>query len=252
MVFWCISHPFEAPQPFPRYLRLDNVQNSGKCLALSCNVKNRMPQGKKKPFDSPHNYWYRRYTPPKFNSSPLKNGGWRTILSYCESNFQGRTVKVLGVYIRISHTWSSWHPSCWQVPRNASWHKAWDEEKRLIGVPPPWHVLRWWSSPRTYEELEVEALTYCLINFCLIPGVNVKDIYIYSNPKQSDKKYWLDHLWQGNYVAHNESRGRHFPAKDLPSAVGGRVVTILLLCLCQHGWRHGSLPSMVKRLSQKY
>ena len=63
---------------------------------------------------------------------------------------------------------------------------------------------------------------------------------------------WFDHFWQGNYVAHNESRGRHFPAKDLPSAVGGRVVTILLLCLCQHGWRHGSVPSMVKSLSHKY
>ena len=47
MVFWCISHSFEAPQPFPRYLRLDNVQNSDKCLAVSCNVKSRMPQGKK-------------------------------------------------------------------------------------------------------------------------------------------------------------------------------------------------------------
>ena len=44
----------------------------------------------------------------------------------------------------------------------------------------------------------------------------------------------------------------HLFAKDLPSAVAGRVVTVLLLCLCQHGWRHGSVPSMVNRLSHKY
>ena len=28
-------------------------------------------------------------TPPKFNSSPLKNGGWKTILSYWEGNLSG-------------------------------------------------------------------------------------------------------------------------------------------------------------------
>ena len=28
-------------------------------------------------------------TPPKFNSSPLKNCGWKTILSYWEDNFSG-------------------------------------------------------------------------------------------------------------------------------------------------------------------
>ena len=28
-------------------------------------------------------------TPPKFNSSPLKNGGWKTSLSYWEGNFSG-------------------------------------------------------------------------------------------------------------------------------------------------------------------
>ena len=34
-------------------------------------------------------------TPPKFNSSPLKNGAWKTILSYWVSvTFQGRTVKL--------------------------------------------------------------------------------------------------------------------------------------------------------------
>ena len=36
-------------------------------------------------------------TPPKFNSSPLKNGGWKTSLSYWVSvTFQGRTVKLRG------------------------------------------------------------------------------------------------------------------------------------------------------------
>ncbi len=34
-------------------------------------------------------------TPPKFNSSPLKNGGWKTILAYWVSvTFQGRAVKL--------------------------------------------------------------------------------------------------------------------------------------------------------------
>ena len=33
-------------------------------------------------------------TPPKFNSSPLKNGSWKTILSFRgPATFQGRTVK---------------------------------------------------------------------------------------------------------------------------------------------------------------
>ena len=36
-------------------------------------------------------------TPWKFNSSPLKNGGWKTSLSYWVSvTFQGRTVKLRG------------------------------------------------------------------------------------------------------------------------------------------------------------
>ena len=35
------------------------------------------------------------FTPPKFNMSPLKNGGWKTILSYWVSvTFQGRTVQL--------------------------------------------------------------------------------------------------------------------------------------------------------------
>ena len=34
-------------------------------------------------------------TPPKFNSSPFKNGGWKTILSYWGPvTFQGRAVKL--------------------------------------------------------------------------------------------------------------------------------------------------------------
>ena len=38
-----------------------------------------------------------KHTPPKFNSSPLKNAGWKTILSYWVSvTFQGRAVKLLG------------------------------------------------------------------------------------------------------------------------------------------------------------
>ena len=38
---------------------------------------------------------YPQVTPPKVNSVPLKNGGWKTILSYWEPvTFQGRTVKL--------------------------------------------------------------------------------------------------------------------------------------------------------------
>ena len=43
-------------------------------------------------------YWVRVlgiHTPPKFNSSPLKNGGWKTSLSHWVSvTFQGRTVEL--------------------------------------------------------------------------------------------------------------------------------------------------------------
>ena len=39
----------------------------------------------------------KKTTPPKFNGLPLKNGGWKTILSYWEFvTFQGRTVKLPG------------------------------------------------------------------------------------------------------------------------------------------------------------
>ena len=37
-------------------------------------------------------------TPPKFNSSPLTNGGgWKTILSYLEGNFSGAMLNFGGV-----------------------------------------------------------------------------------------------------------------------------------------------------------
>ena len=40
-------------------------------------------------------YFVFLYTPPKFNSSPLKMDGWKTSLSYWVSvTFQGRTVKL--------------------------------------------------------------------------------------------------------------------------------------------------------------
>ena len=40
------------------------------------------------------------HTPPKFNSSPLKNSGWKTILSYLGfGNFSGAiVVKLRGVF----------------------------------------------------------------------------------------------------------------------------------------------------------
>ena len=40
------------------------------------------------------------FTPPKFNSSPLKNGGWKTSLSYWGLvTFQGQTVSLPGGYV---------------------------------------------------------------------------------------------------------------------------------------------------------
>ena len=38
-------------------------------------------------------------TPPNFNSSPLKNGRWKTILSYWEGNFSGAMLNFGGVYM---------------------------------------------------------------------------------------------------------------------------------------------------------
>ena len=35
-------------------------------------------------------------TPPKFNSSPLKNDGWKTTFPFGRVTFQGRTLKLLG------------------------------------------------------------------------------------------------------------------------------------------------------------
>ena len=36
-------------------------------------------------------------TPPKFNSSPLKNDGWKTILSFWDGNFSGAMLDFQGV-----------------------------------------------------------------------------------------------------------------------------------------------------------
>ena len=45
-------------------------------------------------------------TPPKFNSSPLKNGGWKTIrLSYWEGNFSGAMLnfgRVTQIFLEFS------------------------------------------------------------------------------------------------------------------------------------------------------
>ena len=41
-------------------------------------------------------------TPQKFNSSPLKNGGWKTILSYWEVKFSGAMLHFQGV-----NTWKT-------------------------------------------------------------------------------------------------------------------------------------------------
>ena len=64
-------------------------------------------------------------TPPKFNSSPLKNGGWKTILSYWECNFfRGKLAVKLpeiihanGSHIHLKSTESGWcalrRPTFW-------------------------------------------------------------------------------------------------------------------------------------------
>ena len=51
----------------------------------------------------PFNFlWNKSYTPPKFNSSPLRNGGWKTILSYSgpvwPGNFSGANCETSGAY----------------------------------------------------------------------------------------------------------------------------------------------------------
>ena len=38
-------------------------------------------------------------TPQKFNSSPLKNDGWKTILSFWEGNFSGAMLNFRWVYV---------------------------------------------------------------------------------------------------------------------------------------------------------
>ena len=55
------------------------------------------------------------YTLPKFNSSPLKNDGWKTILPFGMVYFQGRTVKLPGgtyidIYIYIYLAMLRWWP----------------------------------------------------------------------------------------------------------------------------------------------
>ena len=71
-----------------------------------------------------------KITPPKFNSSPLKNGGWKTIPSYREGNFSGAVLNFGGVFflpeslkwkiahLETSHTSSrtpfSTKPSLWE------------------------------------------------------------------------------------------------------------------------------------------
>ena len=50
-------------------------------------------------------------TPPKFNSSPLKNDGWKMILSYWEGNFSGAMLnfgKVINHYsLKLFLLWAS-------------------------------------------------------------------------------------------------------------------------------------------------
>ena len=41
------------------------------------------------------------YTLPKFNSSPLKNDGWKTILSFWDGIFSGAMLNFQGVHIYI-------------------------------------------------------------------------------------------------------------------------------------------------------
>ena len=56
-----------------------------------------------------------RLTPPKFNSSPLKNGGWKTILTYWEGNFSGAFAVKLGwctFFSSFGGVWSTtYHPA---------------------------------------------------------------------------------------------------------------------------------------------
>ncbi len=49
-------------------------------------------------------------TPAKFNSSPLKNGGWKTILSYLEGNLSGAMLN----FGRVHLGKLTWNPKSWR------------------------------------------------------------------------------------------------------------------------------------------
>ena len=59
--------------------------------------------------------------PPKFNSSPLKNGGWKTILSYWESNLSGAMLN-----FRYSYFWP-------QTVAGQPWLLAITDYRQLVG-----------------------------------------------------------------------------------------------------------------------
>ena len=61
------------------------------------------------------------YTPPKFNSSPMKNNAWKMILSFWDcAYFKGKTFslwKILGLYPKqrwVLLTWKVGHSSFWR------------------------------------------------------------------------------------------------------------------------------------------
>ena len=47
-------------------------------------------------------------TPPKFNSSPLKNGGWKTSLSHWQGNFSGAMLNFGRVCLKLISEVSQW------------------------------------------------------------------------------------------------------------------------------------------------
>ena len=58
----------------------------------------RIPSGKRSHSDC----WN---TPTKFNSSPLKNGGWKTSLSYWEGNLSGANWRAVRLPFRVVSLW---------------------------------------------------------------------------------------------------------------------------------------------------
>ncbi len=95
------------PTPFPMELLPGNAM-ARSCARMALSMSAKSLQGALRLLLVNEHKWL--YTPPKFNSSPPKNGGWKTILSYWEGNFSGAMLNFRWVIIYdsgiIPKTWN--------------------------------------------------------------------------------------------------------------------------------------------------